>query len=164
MLPFGLRGDRMQFDQLGRRAFITLLGGAVAWPLAARAQQAAMPLIGFLDFLSAAETTRARAKFRQGLAEAGYIEGRNDRLPALAEDLVHRQATVIAATGSLGAVLAAKAATSTIPIVFVTGVDPVNHGLVASFNRPGGNLTGVNFRSIEVASKRIQFVSELAPQ
>src|SRR5262245_66399976 len=162
--------------KIKRRAFITLLGGAaVAWPLAARAQQAAVTLVGCLDFLSAAETTRARAKFRQGLAEAGYIEGRNvtieyrwaegrnDRLPALAEDLVHRQATVIVATGSLGAVLAAKAATSTIPIVFVTGVDPVKHGLVASFNRPGGNLTGVNFRSIEVASKRIQFVSELAP-
>src|SRR5262249_59448113 len=117
-------------------------------------------------------TAAARAKLRRGVAEAGCIEGRsvtieyrwaegrNDRLPALAEVLVHRQATVIVATGSLGAVLAAKAATSTIPIVFVTGVDPVNHGLVASFNRPGGNLTGVNFRSIEVASKRIQFVSE----
>jgi putative ABC transport system substrate-binding protein len=167
----------MKFDQLHRREFITLVGGsAAAWPVAAHAQQPAMPLIGFLDQRSAADNTRVIAEFRQGLAEAGYIEGRNvaveyrwaegryDRLPALAEDLVRRRSAVIVATGSIPTALAAKAATSTIPIVFMTGGDPVKYGLVASFNRPGGNVTGVNIRAFEIASKRVQFLSELVPQ
>jgi putative ABC transport system substrate-binding protein len=168
----------MQFDQFRRRDFITLLGGAAAaWPVATRAQQAErVPVIGFLDIRSAAENTRTIAEFRQGLAEAGFVEGRNvaieyrwaegryDRLPALAEDLVRRHAAVIVATGALSTALAAKAATSTIPIVFMNGSDPVKYGLVASFNRPGGNLTGVNLRATEIANKRVEMVSEIVPQ
>jgi putative tryptophan/tyrosine transport system substrate-binding protein len=163
----------MRFDQLKRREFITLLGGAAAWPLAARAQQPALPVIGFLRSTSLASSVPLVAAFRQGLTAAGFNEGQNvaieyrfadnqlERLPGLVTELIRLPVEVIVA--NVNAALTAKAATTTVPIVFATGSDPVVDGLVASLNRPGGNVTGVSFVSGLLGAKRLEMLRQLIP-
>jgi len=165
----------MQSGQLNRREFITLLGGATTCPFVARAQQAAIPVVGFLHAGSPEPNVNFVVAFRTGLGKTGYVEGQNlaiefrwaagqdARLPEMAADLVRRQVAAIVTPASTPAALAAKAATTTIPIVFTTGGDPISLGLVASLNRPGGNATGVAFMTVELTAKRLSLLHELVP-
>jgi putative ABC transport system substrate-binding protein len=161
---------------IGRRDFITLLGGAAVWPLSAGAQQPAMPVVGFLDSRPSDAMASRLGAFRQGLKEADFAEGENvtivyrlaenrvDRLPEMAAELVRQQATVVVATGGPAAAFAAKAATTTIPIVFLVGEDPARLGLVSSLARPSGNLTGVNLFANELEAKRLELLHQLVPR
>src|SRR5499433_1682484 len=165
----------MQFDELKRREFLSLLSVAMAWPLAAPAQQPTTPIIGFLSTLSPSNmAANVMNEFRQGLKEAGFVEGQNvvieyrwaeghyDRLPALAADLVARGAAVIVTSG-IGSALGARAVNTSIPLVFLAGDDPVKFGLAASLNRPGGTATGVAWLTSELFTKRLQLLRELVP-
>ena len=167
----------MQFDQLDRRAFNTLLGGTIGvWPFAARAQQPALPVIGFLHAGSLDQNVKRVAAWRKGLSETGFIEGQNvaiefrwadgrvDRLPELVADLIRSQVAVIATPGSTDGALAAKSATTTVPIVFAVGGDVVALGLVASFSRPGSNITGATSLNTDIAAKRLGLIRQLVPQ
>jgi putative ABC transport system substrate-binding protein len=164
----------VQFDHLGRREFVTLLGSAAAWPLAARAQQP-MPVVGFLHYTSPDKLVHLAEAVRRGLKEVGYVEGENvtiqyrwaegdyGRLPALAADLAGRRVNVIAAGGNVAA-QAAKRATTTIPVVFTSGADPISSGLVTSLSRPEANLTGISLLAAEMATKRLELIRDLLPQ
>ena len=166
----------MQGDRLNRRDLIALLGGAVAWPLGVSAQEPAVPVIGFLNSASPGPFAALLVAFHKGLNDGGYVEGRNvaveyrwaegqyARLPELAADLVRRQVALIAATGGSQTARAAKAVTATIPILFIGGPNPVGEGLVANFNRPGGNVTGVAVYTSELMAKRLQLLGELVPR